>query len=222
MFICKGNPLFETVARQKGYELVCISYSPPPQGTRSLFPDSKLNIQFTKFIKRTNADVVTPLKTQMSSDKAHEFKHTSMHYTLLGKCATREGFTAIASRRNNGRTLHDVIVPIEDDIKVGAVKRGPDHGFDEQWKGRILAVYTKGICFLGACMSQHTDARDLRRNQMRPSEKRRNHAIVLVTDIVVLVSATQFPASSPTNWHHRGRTVLRSRIYYQGLFCRRI
>ena len=94
----------------------------------------------------------------------------------------------VAAHHNNGRASHGVIMLVKDNIKIDRVRRGLDTCFDEQWEGRILAVYTKGICFVGVYMPHHTDARDLLRDQIRAFEKRSTHAIILMTDINSLLS----------------------------------
>ena len=84
--------------------------------------------------------MIAMLETKILSGKAKKFKHTSIYYTLLSKCATQEGYTMISSHHNNGRSLHGVILLVKDNIKIDRVVRSLDEGNDDQWEGRVLVA----------------------------------------------------------------------------------
>ena len=159
-----------------------------PQGCGGLVADEKNNSRFNEFMHTEKPDVFTMPEPQVPAGRARRLGHTSRYHTMINKYASNNGYTVFTTHHHSGRATHGVLMMVKEDIQVIKVERGLDEGHDEQWEGRVLAMYTEGICFLGLYMPHATAARDLLRDQIKAFIKRCDKKVILMTDINALAT----------------------------------
>ena len=159
-----------------------------PQGCGGLVADEKNNSRFDEFMHTEKPDVFTMPEPQVPAGRARRLGHTSRYHTMINKYASNNKYTVFTTHHHSGRATHGVLMMVKEDIQVIKVERGLDEGHDEQWEGRVLAVYTEGICFLGLYMPHATAARDLLRDQIKAFIKRCDKKVILMTDINALAT----------------------------------
>ena len=141
----EGNDPINTTACPSGTRIKVMTFN--PQGSGGLLADKNMS-DFDNLIDKEKPDILVMPEAQIPSGKSRRLGHTARYQTMMQKYASRKRYVVFTAHHNSGRASHGVLIMVKEDIQITQVQRGLDEGHNEQWEGRVLALYTTGCASL--------------------------------------------------------------------------